>query len=155
MSLRILIPIFIGVVLGNGSAYLFQESNSQLSINDTSFLSDASSNYSFMAVPIGSNGIQMDNQPSLNSSNLNDLILLEDQLKLAQQKIEQADIKNKEWENYTSNKLGLSLEYPIDVHLQKEGKETRFDPDKDLKIGSIEKDRFSISPSIYLSLIHI
>ena len=91
----------------------------------------------------------MDNQPSMNSSNLNDLTLLEDQLKLAQEKIEQADIKNKDWENYTSKKLGLSLEYPVDVHLQKEGKETRFDPDKDLKIGSIEKDRFSISPSIY------
>ena len=152
MSLRILIPIFIGVVLGYGSAYLLQESNSQLSINDTSFLPDASSNFSFMLDPNGSNesnGMQMGNQPSMNSSNLNDLILLEDQLKLAQDKIEQADIKNKDWRNYTSNKLGLSLEYPIDVHLQKEGKESRFDPDKDLKIGSIEKDGFSISPSIY------
>ena len=152
MSLKILIPIFIGVVLGNGSAYMLQESNSQLSINDTSFLSDATSNYSFMVDPNAStesNGLQMGNQPSMNSSNLNDLILLEDQLKLAQEKIEQADIKNKDWRNYTSNKLGLSLEYPIDVHLQKEGKETRFDPDKDLKIGSIEKDGFSISPSTY------
>jgi len=152
MSLKILIPIFIGVVLGNGSAYMLQESNSQLSINDTSFLSDATSNYSFMVDPNAStesNGLQMGNQPSMNSSNLNDLILLEDQLKLAQDKIEQADIKNKDWRNYTSKKLGLSLEYPIDVHLQKEGKETRFDPDKDLKIGNIEKDGFSISPSIY------
>ena len=143
MSLRILIPIFIGVVLGYGSAFLLQESNSQLSINDTSFLPDASSNFSFILDPNGSNesnGMQMSNQPSMNSSNLNDLILLEDQLKLAQDKIEQADIKNKDWRNYTSNKLGLSLEYPIDVHLQKEGKESRFDPDKDLKIGSIEKD---------------
>jgi len=131
---------------------MLQESNSQLSMNDTSFLSDATSNYSFMVDPNAStesNGLQMGNQPSMNSSNLNDLILLEDQLKLAQEKIEQADIKNKDWRNYTSNKLGLSLEYPIDVHLQKEGKETRFDPDKDLKIGSIEKDGFSISPSIY------
>ena len=104
MSLRILIPIFIGVVLGNGSAYLLQESNSQLSINDTSFLPDASSNFSFMLDPNGSNessGMQMGNQPSMNSSNLNDLILLEDQLKLAQEKIEQADIKNKDWGNYT------------------------------------------------------
>ena len=152
MSLKILIPIFIGVVLGNGSAYMLQGSNSQLSMNDTSFLSDATSNYSFMVDPNAStesNGLQMGNQPSMNSSNLNDLILLEDQLKLAQEKIEQADIKNKDWRNYTSNKLGLSLEYPIDVHLQKEGKETRFDPDKDLKIGNIEKDGFSISPSIY------
>ena len=149
MSFRILIPIFVGFILGNGSAYMIQESNSQLSINDTSFLSDASSNYSFMVDPNESNGIQMDNQPSMNSSNLNDLTLLEDQLKFAQEKIEQADIKNKDWENYTSKKLGLSLEYPVDVHLQKEGKETRFDPDKDLKIGSIDKDRFSISPSIY------
>ena len=149
MLFRILIPIFVGFILGNGSAYMIQESNSQLSINDTSFLSDASSNYSFMVDPNESNGIQMDNQPSMNSSNLNDLTLLEDQLKFAQEKIEQADIKNKDWENYTSKKLGLSLEYPVDVHLQKEGKETRFDPDKDLKIGSIEKDRFSISPSIY------
>ena len=152
MSLSILIPIFIGVVLGYGSAYLLQESNSQLSINDTSFLPDASSNFSFMLDPNGSNesnGMQMGNQPSMNSSNLNDFILLEDQLKLAQDKIEQADIKNKDWRNYTSNKLGLSLEYPVDVHLQKEGKESRFDPDKDLKIGSIEKDGFSISPSIY------
>ena len=152
MSLKILIPIFIGVVLGNGSTFMLQESNSQLSMNDTSFLSDATSDYSFMVDPNAStesNGLQMGNQPSMNSSNLNDLILLEDQLKLAQEKIEQADIKNKDWRNYTSNKLGLSLEYPIDVHLQKEGKETRFDPDKDLKIGSIEKDKFSISPSIY------
>ena len=149
MSFRIMVPIFVGFILGNGSAYLIQESNSQLSINDTSFLSDASSNYSFIVDPNESNGIHMDNQPSMNSSNLNDLTLLEDQLKLAQEKIEQADIKNKDWENYTSKKLGLSLEYPMDVHLQKEGKETRFDPDKDLKIGSIEKDGFSISPSIY------
>jgi cyclophilin family peptidyl-prolyl cis-trans isomerase len=152
MSLRILIPIFIVVVLSYWSAYLLQESNSQLSVNDTSFLPEPSSNFSFMLDPNGSNesnGMQIGNQPSMNSSNLNDLILLEDQLKLAQEKIEQADIKNKNWQNYTSNKLGLSLEYPIDVHLKKEGKETRFDPDKDLKIGSIEKDGFSISPSIY------
>jgi cyclophilin family peptidyl-prolyl cis-trans isomerase len=156
MSLRILVPIFIGVVLGFGSAYPPQESNSQTSINDTSFLPDASSNFSFMLDPNMSNessGIQMqmqmDNQPSMNSSNLNDLILLEDQLKLAQEKIEQSDIEDKDWGNYTSSKLGLSLEYPTDVNLQKEGKETRFDPDKDLKIGSIEKDGFSISPSIY------
>jgi cyclophilin family peptidyl-prolyl cis-trans isomerase len=152
MSLKILIPIFIGFVLYIGSSDILQESDSQLSMNDTSFLSDASSNYSFMVDPNAStesNGMQIENQPSMNSSNLNDLILLEDQLKLAQEKIEQADIKSKDWRNYTSNKLGLSLEYPIDVHLQKEGKETRFDPDKDLKIGSIEKDGFSISPSIY------
>jgi hypothetical protein len=152
MSLRILVPIFIGVILGFGSAYLPQESNSQTSINDTSFLPDASSNFSFMLDPNmsnGSSGMQMGNQPSMNSSNLHDLLLLEDQLKLAQEKIEQSDIKNKDWGNYTSSKLGLSLEYPTDVNLQKEGKETRFDPDKDLKIGTIEKDGFSISPSIY------
>ena len=151
MSLRTLVIIFIVVVLGIGSSYLIQEGNSQIFINDTSFLPDVS-NYSFMLdpnMPNESNGMQMGNQPTMNSSNLNDLILLEDQLKLAQEKIEQTDIKNKDWRNYTSSKLGLSLEYPIDVHLQKEGKETRFDPDKDLKIGSIEKDGFSISPSIY------
>ncbi|WP_261377777.1 peptidylprolyl isomerase [Candidatus Nitrosocosmicus arcticus] len=121
-------------------------------MNDTNFLPDVSSNISFMLDPNMSNessGVQMGNQPSMNSSNLNDLILLEDQLKLAQEKIEQTDIKNKDWKNYTSSKLGLSVEYPTDVHLQKEGKETRFDPDKDLKIGSIEKDGFSISPSNY------
>lgn len=156
MSLRILVPIFIGVVLSVGSAYLPQESNSQTATNDTSFLPDASSNFSFMLDPNMSNEssgmqmqMQMGNQPSMNSSNLNDLILLEDQLKLAQEKIEQSDIENKDWGNYTSSKLGLSLEYPTDVNLQKEGKETRFDPDRDLKIGSIEKDGFSISPSIY------
>ena len=151
MSLRVLALIFIAVILGIGSSYLLQEGNSQISLNDTSFLPDIS-NYSFMLDPNisnESNGMQMGNQPSMNSSNLNDLILLEDQLKLAQEKIEQTDIKNTDWEKYTSNKLGLSLEYPNDVHLQKEGKETRFDPDKDLKIGSIEKDGFSISPSIY------
>ena len=151
MSLRILALIFIAVILGIGSSYLLQEGNSQISLNDTSFLPDIS-NYSFMLDPNisnESNGMQMGNQPSMNSSNLNDLILLEDQLKLAQEKIEQTDIKNTDWEKYTSNKLGLSLEYPNDVHLQKEGKETRFDPDKDLKIGSIEKDGFSISPSIH------
>ncbi|MDQ3084898.1 MAG: peptidylprolyl isomerase [Thermoproteota archaeon] len=121
-------------------------------MNDTNFLPDVSSNVSFMLDPNMSNestGVQMGNQPPMNSSNLNDLILLEVQLKLAQEKIEQTDIKNKDWKNYTSSKLGLSLEYPSDVHLQKEGKETRFDPDKDLKIGSIEKDGFSISPSSY------
>ncbi|CAN5778468.1 hypothetical protein BH23THE1_BH23THE1_18810 [soil metagenome] len=151
-----MVPIFIGVVLGVGSAYLPQESNSQTSINDTSFLPAASSNFSFMLDPNMSNEssvmqmqMQMGNQPSMNSSNLNDLILLEDQLKLAQEKIEQSDIENKDWRNYTSSKLGLSLEYPTDVNLQKEGKETRFDPDRDLKIGSIEKDGFGISPSIY------
>ena len=152
MSLRILVPIFIGVVLVIGLASLSQESNSQTIINDTNFLPDASSNFSFMMDPNISNessGMQIGNQPSMNSSNLNDLILLEDQLKLAQEKIEQSDIKNKDWGNYTSSKLGMSLVYPTDVHLQKEGKETRFDPDKDLKIGSIEKDGFSISPSIY------
>lgn len=152
MSLRILVAIFIGVILGFWSAYLPQESNSQTSINGTNFLPDASSNFSFMLDPNmsnGSSGMQIGNQPSMNSSNLNDLLLLEDQLKLAQEKIEQSDIKNKDWGNYTSSKLGLSLEYPTDVNLQKEGKETRFDPDKDLKIGSIEKDGFSISPSIY------
>jgi hypothetical protein len=151
MSLRVLALIFIAVILGIGSSYLLQEGNSQISLNDTSFLPDIS-NYSFMLDPNisnESNGMQMGNQHSMNSSNLNDLILLEDQLKLAQEKIEQTDIKNTDWEKYTSNKLGLSLEYPNDVHLQKEGKETRFDPDKDLKIGSIEKDGFSISPSIY------
>ena len=152
MTLRILVLIFIVVVLGTWSAYFLQESNSQLSMNDTNFLPNVSSNISFMLDPNMSNessGVQMGNQPSMNSSNLNDLILLEDQLKLAQEKIEQTDIKNKDWKNYTSSKLGLSLEYPTDVHLQKEGKETRFDPDKDLKIGSIEKDGFSISPSSY------
>jgi hypothetical protein len=151
MSLRVLALIFIAVILGIGSSLLLQEGNSQISLNDTSFLPDIS-NYSFMLDPNmsnESNGMQMGNQPSMNSSNLNDLILLEDQLKLAQEKIEQTDIKNTDWEKYTSNKLGLSLEYPNDVHLQKEGKETRFDPDKDLKIGSIEKDGFSISPSIH------
>jgi hypothetical protein len=151
MSLRVLALIFIAVILGIGSSYLLQEGNSQISLNDTSFLPDIS-NYSFMLDPNisnESNGMQMGNQPSMNSSNLNDLILLEDQLKLAQEKIEQTDIKNTDWGKYTSSKLGLSLEYPMDVHLQKEGKETRFDPDKDLKIGSIEKDGFSISPSIH------
>jgi hypothetical protein len=151
MSLRVLALIFIAVILGIGSSLLLKVGNSQISLNDTSFLPDIS-NYSFMLDPNmsnESNGMQMGNQPSMNSSNLNDLILLEDQLKLAQEKIEQTDIKNTDWEKYTSSKLGLSLEYPIDVHLQKEGKETRFDPDKDLKIGSIEKDGFSISPSIH------
>ena len=134
------------------STHLLQESSSQLSTDDTNFSPDISSNFSVMLDPNMSNEssrMQMGNQPSMNSSNLNDLILLEDQLKLAQEKIEQGDIKINEWENYTSSKLGLSLEYPMDVHLQKEGKETRFDPDKDLKIGSIEKDGFSISPSNY------
>ena len=134
------------------STHLLQESSSQLSTDDTNFSPDISSNFSVMLDPNMSNEssrMQTGNQPSMNSSNLNDLILLEDQLKLAQEKIEQGDIKSNEWENYTSSKLGLSLEYPMDVHLQKEGKETRFDPDKDLKIGSIEKDGFSISPSNY------
>ncbi len=146
------------VVLGTWSACFLQDSNSQLSMNDTNFLPDVSSNISFMLDPNMSNestGVQMGNQPPMNSSNLNDLILLEDQLKLAQEKIEQTDIKNKDWKNYTSSKLGLSLEYPIDVHLQKEGKETRFDPDKDLKIGSIEKDGFSISPSSMAKILLI
>jgi cyclophilin family peptidyl-prolyl cis-trans isomerase len=140
------------ILLGIWSAYFLQESTSQLSINDTNFLPDISSNFSVMLDPNMSNEssrMQTGNQPSMNSANLNDLILLEDQLKLAQEKIEQREIKSNEWENYSSSKLGLSLEYPIDVHLQKEGKETRFDPDKDLKIGSIEKDGFSISPSNY------
>jgi cyclophilin family peptidyl-prolyl cis-trans isomerase len=140
------------VYLGIWSTYFLQESSSQLSSNDTDFLPEISSNFSFLLDPNISNEssrMQTGNQPSMNSSNLNDLILLEDQLKLAQEKIEQTDIKSKEWKNYSSSKLGLSLEYPIDVQLQKEGKETRFDPDKDLKIGSIEKDGFSISPSNY------
>src|SRR4249919_1674503 len=107
MSLRILILLIIGVVLCNGSVYLLQEGNSQLSMNNTSYLPDASSNFSFMLNPNVSNessGMQMSNQQSMNSSNLNDLILLEDQLKLAQEKIEQTDIKNKDWGDYTSNK---------------------------------------------------
>lgn len=152
MTLRILVIVYIGILLGIWSTYFLQESSSQLSINNTNFLPGISSNFSFMLEPNMSNEssrMQTGNQPSMNSSNLNDLILLEDQLKLAQEKIEQTDIKSKEWKNYSSSKLGLSLEYPIDVHLQKEGKETRFDPDKDLKIGSIEKDGFSISPSNY------
>jgi cyclophilin family peptidyl-prolyl cis-trans isomerase len=152
MTLRILVLAFMWVCLGIWSTYFLQESSSQLSSNDTDFLPEISSNFSFLLDPNISNEssrMQTGNQPSMNSSNLNDLILLEDQLKLAQEKIEQTDIKSKEWKNYSSSKLGLSLEYPIDVHLQKEGKETRFDPDKDLKIGSIEKDGFSISPSNY------
>jgi cyclophilin family peptidyl-prolyl cis-trans isomerase len=152
MVLRIVVLICIWVGLGIWSIYFLQESNSQLSINDTNFLPDVSSNFSFLSDPNLSNessGSELGNRPSMNSSNLNDLILLEDQLKLAQEKVEQTDIKNKDWKNYTSSKLELSLEYPIDVHLQKEGKETRFDPDKDLKIGNIEKDGFSISLSNY------
>ena len=152
MTLRILVLVCTWALLGIWSTHFLQGSSSQLSINDTNFIPDISSNFSFMLDPNMSNqssGLQTSNQPSMNASNLNDLILLEDQLKLAQEKIEQTDIKSKEWKNYSSSKLGLSLEYPIDVHLQKEGKETRFDPDKDLKIGSIEKDGFSISASNY------
>ncbi|WP_458743237.1 peptidylprolyl isomerase [Candidatus Nitrosocosmicus sp. T] len=152
MTLRILVLVCMWVCLGIWSTDFLQESSSQLSSNDTDFLPEISSNFSFLLDPNISNEssmMQTGNQPSMNSSNLNDLILLEDQLKLAQEKIEQTDIKSKEWKNYSSSKLGLSLEYPIDVHLQEEGKETRFDPDKDLKIGSIEKDGFSISPSNY------
>ena len=69
------------VVLGTWSACFLQDSNSQLSMNDTNFLPDVSSNISFMLDPNMSNestGVQMGNQPPMNSSNLNDLILLED-----------------------------------------------------------------------------
>jgi cyclophilin family peptidyl-prolyl cis-trans isomerase len=58
-------------------------------------------------------------------------------------------LQSKDWKNYTSNSLGLSLEYPAEVTIQEEGQETRFDPYRDLKIGNIEKDGFSISPSNY------
>ena len=125
---------------------------SQQSSNSTDPLVDVSSNFSFMLEPNISNGSEISNQngqSSMNGSTLNDLALLEDQLKLAQEKIELAGLENKDWKNYTSSSLGLSLEYPEDVSIQKEGKETRFDPYRDLKIGNIEKDGFSISPSNY------
>ena len=125
---------------------------SQQSPNDIDPIADISSNFSFMLEPNISNGSEISGQnaqSSMNGSTLNNLALLEDQLKLAQEKIELAGLENKDWKNYTSSSLGLSLEYPEDVTIQKEGKETRFDPYRDLKIGNIEKDGFSISPSIY------
>ncbi|GKS62136.1 hypothetical protein YTPLAS21_15940 [Candidatus Nitrosocosmicus sp.] len=125
---------------------------SQESPNGTDSLADISSNFSFMLEPNISNDGEISDQnlkPSMNNSTLNDLALLEDQLKLAQDKIELAGLQNKDWKNYTSDSLGLSLEYPEDVLIQKEGKETRFDPYRELKIGNIEKDGFSISPSNY------
>ncbi len=125
---------------------------SQQSPNNADPLADISSNFSFMLEPNISNNSELtsqNTQQSMNGSTLNDLALLEDQLKLAQEKIELAGLQDKDWKNYTSSSLGLSLEYPEEVAIQKEGKETRFDPYRDLKIGNIEKDGFSISPSNY------
>ncbi|WP_232037916.1 peptidylprolyl isomerase [Candidatus Nitrosocosmicus franklandus] len=125
---------------------------SQPIVNNIDSLAEMPSNFSFMLEPNIPNisGVPDNNfQQSINGSVLNDLVLLEDQLKLAQEKIESAGLENKDWKNYTSKSLGLSLEYPTDITFQKEGRETRFDPYRDLKIGNIEKDGFSISPSIY------
>jgi cyclophilin family peptidyl-prolyl cis-trans isomerase len=126
---------------------------SQFSLNDTNFLPDMPSNFSFMLQPNISNNAQtLDNentQQTFNGSNLNDLTLLEDQVKLAQEKIARADLGSKDWKSYTSKNLGFTVKYPSDVALQKEGKVTRFDPYRDLKVGDINKDGFSISPSIY------
>ncbi len=125
---------------------------SQQSPDNADPLADISSNFSFMLEPNISNNSELtsqNTQQSMNGSTLNDLALLEDQLKLAQEKIELAGLQNNDWKNYTSSSLGLSLEYPEEVAIQKEGKETRFDPYRDLKIGNIEKDGFSISPSNY------
>lgn len=126
---------------------------SQFSLNDTNFLPDMPSNFSFMLQPNISNNAPVSEkeiaQQTFNGSNLNDLTLLEDQVRLAQEKIAQADLGSKDWKGYTSKNLGLTLQYPSDASFQKEGKETRFDPYLDLKIGNIDKDGFSISPSIY------
>jgi len=126
---------------------------SQFSLNDTNFLPDMPSNFSFMLQPnISNNSPISDNEitrQTFNGSNLNDLALLEDQVKLAQEKIAQSDLGSKDWKDYTSKDLGLILKHPSDVSFQKEGQETRFDPYRDLKIGDIDKDGFSISPSIY------
>ncbi|HEX5905328.1 MAG TPA: hypothetical protein VFY50_04715, partial [Candidatus Nitrosocosmicus sp.] len=126
--------------------------HSQLTSNSIESLADISSNFSFMLEPNISNSNEISDknlQQSMNGSVHNDLVLLEDQLKLAQEKIELAGLQSKDWKNYTSSSLGLSLEYPAEVNIQKEGQETRFDPYRDLKIGNIEKDGFSISPSNY------
>lgn len=126
---------------------------SQFPLNDTNFLPDMPSNFSFMLQPNISNNAPLSNseiaQQTFNDSNVNDLALLEDQVKLAQEKIAQADLGSKDWKGYTSKNLGLTLQYPSDALFQKEGKETRFDPYRDLKVGDIDKDGFSISPSIY------
>ncbi len=125
---------------------------SQIGTNNTDMFPDISPNISFTLEPNISNKSELSRQniqQSVNSTNPNDLILLEDQLRLAKEKIGLAGIQNKDWKTYTSNNLGLSLQYPSDVSVQKEGKETRFDPYRDLKIGNIQKDGFSISPSNY------
>lgn len=148
-SMIILTSVSLGIFILTS----FSSGDGQYPPNDTSFLPDLPSNFSFMLQPsISNNGTIPDatnSQQGLNGSNLNDLILLEDQLKLAQQKVVQTSFNNKDWKEYTSNNLGFTIKYPSDVSLQKEGKETRFDPYKELKIGNIDKDGFSISPSNY------
>ncbi|HYF99043.1 MAG TPA: peptidylprolyl isomerase [Candidatus Saccharimonadales bacterium] len=143
--------IFIAIV-GIWSIDYGENAYPQIGANNTQIFPDVSSNISFTLEPNFSNTSELSRQniqQSMNSTNLKDLVLLEDQLRLAQEKIELAGVQKEDWKNYTSNDLGLSLRYPPDVSIQKEGKETRFDPYRDLKIGSIQKDGFSISPSNY------
>jgi cyclophilin family peptidyl-prolyl cis-trans isomerase len=153
MKLVVCILLVIVGIIGILSIYSVETVTSQPTSNSIDDFDDMTSNFSFMMEPTISNSSNIPDrnlQQSVNNgSTLNDLVLLEDQLKLAQEKIEMAGLQNEDWENYTSNSLGLSLEYPEDVTFQKEGQETRFDPYRNLKIGNIEKDGFSISPSTY------
>jgi cyclophilin family peptidyl-prolyl cis-trans isomerase len=153
MKLVVCILLVIVGIIGILSIYSVETVTSQPTSNSIDAFDDMTSNFSFMMEPTISNSTNTSDrnlQQSVNNgSTLNDLVLLEDQLKLAQEKIEMAGLQNEDWENYTSNSLGLSLEYPEDVTFQKEGQETRFDPYRNLKIGNIEKDGFSISPSTY------
>jgi cyclophilin family peptidyl-prolyl cis-trans isomerase len=153
--MKLVVCILLVIVGINGilSIYSVGTVTSQPTSNSIDAFDDMTSNFSFMMEPTISNSTNTSDrnlQQSVNNgSTLNDLVLLEDQLKLAQEKIEMAGLQNEDWENYTSNSLGLSLEYPEDVTFQKEGQETRFDPYRNLKIGNMEKDGFSISPSTY------
>lgn len=50
------------------------------------------------------------------------------------------------WKNYTSEKLGFTIDYPNNVSIQKDGPETRFDLNSNLEIGDLNDDGFSITP---------
>ena len=129
MKLVVCILLVVIGIFGILSNYYVETVYSQPTSDNIDSLVDIPSNFSFMLEPNIPNGSEVsDNnlQQSMNGSALNDLVLLEDQLKLAQEKIEMAGLEGKDWENYTSKSLGLSLEYPSEITFQKEGKETRF-----------------------------
>ena len=50
------------------------------------------------------------------------------------------------WKNYTSEKLGFTIDYPNNISIQKDGPETRFDLYSNLEIGDLNDDGFSITP---------